>query len=229
MYKVYQITNIINGTKYIGFTSKDINVRFDQHCNRKNCIKMKYAIDKYGKDNFKIEVIANFIDRNDALLFENTAIKIFNTLHPNGYNLSEGGLAPKMSEETKRKMSKSQMGLQKGKIITLEQRLKMSKTRIERGIKLSPESILKMIETKKRNNKGMPEGFGKKISERQMGRDNPSAKPIKCLNDSLCFDTITQAAKHYYIPAINIIAVLKGRNKSTGKAKLKFQYITRIK
>lgn len=222
MYKVYQITNIINGTKYIGFTSKDIDVRFEQHCSRKNCTKMRYAIDKYGKDNFKIEVLVNFVNREDALNFENTAINAFNTLHPNGYNLSEGGIAPKMSTETRIKMSNSQKARPQRPPMSQVQKNKISKTRMERGIKQSPETILKMLETKKRNNKPMPEGFGKKISERQMGVNNPSAKAVRCLNDGLTFDTIKQASDYYNIPNINIIAMLKGRNKTANK--LKFEY-----
>lgn len=130
-----------------------------------------------------------------------------------------------MVESVREKMSKAQKARPLRPPMKEEQKIKISKTRIARGLKPSKESILKGLETKKRNNKPLPKDFGKKISERQVGKNNPSARAVRCLNDGKLFNTIKEASDYYNTKPININAVLKGRNKSTGKDKLKFEYL----
>lgn len=224
MYKVYCITNLVNNVKYIGFTSQTIKIRFEQHTNRKNCIKLRNALNKYGKENFIIELIKNFEDRDEALDYENKIIKELNTLHPFGYNLTEGGRSPKMSDETKLKMSKSHIGIKKGQVLSQETKNKMSQTRIERKLRPSKESIIKGLNTRKLNNKPLPANFGKNISERQRGANNPSAKSIVCDQTGKIYASLVEAAADLNIKSAGITQVLKGRNKTVGKAKLTFSY-----
>lgn len=228
MYKIYCITNLINNIKYIGFTSKTLEVRFEQHTNRKNCIKLKNALNKYGKENFTIELIEEFNDRDTALDFENQKIREMNTLHPFGYNLTEGGRSPKMSEETKLKMSKSHKGLQKGRVFSDEHKRKISETRIRKGIKPSSESIAKMLETKRIRGIKYPKEYGEAISARQKGANNPGAKTIICIQTGIIYNSLVEAAKELNINAAGITQVLKGRNKTVGKDKLTFKYKEQI-
>lgn len=80
--------------------------------NRKasNC-KIHNSIKKHGKHNFKIEVLACATNLNDLNYLESYFIKEYNSLAPNGYNLTTGGDNFKCSEETCKKMSKSRTGL----------------------------------------------------------------------------------------------------------------------
>lgn len=55
--KIYKITNLINNKIYIGQTIRDLKVRFKQHCYRNGCAYLHNALLKYGKANFKIELI----------------------------------------------------------------------------------------------------------------------------------------------------------------------------
>lgn len=112
---IYKIENKINHKIYIG-QSKDPNKRFAQHCER----KVKYtsltnnAINKYGKDNFSFEIIGWFDDYNEKGKYY---IAYYNSLTPNGYNISIGGEEPphgygednnfaKISNETADKIKK---------------------------------------------------------------------------------------------------------------------------
>lgn len=58
---IYKITNKINSKVYIGCTTKTIEERYSSHIHR--CYKQKYrcklynSIRKYGKENFKIELL----------------------------------------------------------------------------------------------------------------------------------------------------------------------------
>lgn len=94
MYYIYQITNKLNNKFYIGKTTKTINQRFKRHVyDAENGLvhtHLSSAILKYGKDNFKIEVIdiAKSIEElNQKEIYwihKKQAVK-------HGYNLSDGG------------------------------------------------------------------------------------------------------------------------------------------
>ncbi|NFH01364.1 GIY-YIG nuclease family protein [Clostridium botulinum] len=99
---IYKIINKINNKVYIGYTSKDIQVRFKQHLiasryNKKNNKRMTIlnkAIIKYGEDNFKIEKITDVEDK-DWPNKEKYYINLFNSRNINyGYNIAEGGENP---------------------------------------------------------------------------------------------------------------------------------------
>jgi group I intron endonuclease len=221
MYTVYLITNILDNKKYIGYTSKTLQVRFEWHCTRKNCRKLRNAIDKHGRNNFKIENLCQVDSIEQALEVEAEHIKAMDLIKI-GYNLCEGGRAPKMSEETRQKMSKSHMGKKRPQM-SQEQKDKIAKARI--GIKQSRETILKGLETKKRNAKPLPADFGIKISERQRGSNNPSASSVVCVQTGEEFGSLVEAAKAYNLSSGGISQMLNGRNKTVGKQKYTFEYI----
>lgn len=56
---IYKITNKINGKVYIGQTIHSIEYRFSRHClkSQNGCVVLHNAITKYGKENFKVELI----------------------------------------------------------------------------------------------------------------------------------------------------------------------------
>jgi len=114
---IYQIQNLINQKRYIGLTAKDLHKRWSAHRNKaKKCNKGIYAaIQKYGIDNFKFEVLETFNDLSfDELLAKEVEyIKKYNTFSPGGYNMTHGGegtTGHKLSAETRRKMSESRTG-----------------------------------------------------------------------------------------------------------------------
>ena len=100
---LYKITNTVNGKMYIGVT-KDPKHRKWQHFNHRHPDTMsvvKYAIDKHGSENFTFEVIC--IGTKDYILdLEPKAISLYNTLSPNGYNISKGGEGGGLSSVPKR-------------------------------------------------------------------------------------------------------------------------------
>lgn len=89
---IYKITNLINGKIYIGQTIKPIQQRFKEHCNAKsNCSILRKAIHKYGKENFSIKTLIVCKNEKELNEREKFCIRLFNSLKPNGYNISTGG------------------------------------------------------------------------------------------------------------------------------------------
>lgn len=90
---IYKITNLTNQKSYIGLTTRNIKARWGEHIYKASPTANQYidrAINKYGKDNFTIEIIEDNI--NDEILGkrEQYWIKYYDTYN-NGYNLTMGG------------------------------------------------------------------------------------------------------------------------------------------
>ena len=80
---------------YVGQTVQTIEKRWIQHCKSgSNCTLLKKAIDKYGKDSFEITVLVKCsVDHIDS--YEIKFIELYDSLAPNGYNCTTGGLTVK--------------------------------------------------------------------------------------------------------------------------------------
>ena len=91
---VYKITNTINNKLYIGKTVNTIEKRFNQHKNESKTERAKNrplyrAINKYGIENFEIEIIeeCNYDILNEREIYW---INYYDTYN-NGYNATLGG------------------------------------------------------------------------------------------------------------------------------------------
>ena len=108
---IYCITNIISNKKYIG-QSKNLNKRKGEHLRslsgnyHHNC-HLQRAFNKYGANAFKFETME---ECEEHLLDskEKHYIKMLNTWNSEeGYNLRAGGDVPKLSKESKLKISET--------------------------------------------------------------------------------------------------------------------------
>ncbi len=98
--EIYKTTNLINGKIYIG-QSKFNNPNYYGSGKILN-----YAIKKYGKENFKKEILEECQTKEELNKKEKFWIKYYNSIDRNiGYNISEGGSLIKHTEETKKKLS----------------------------------------------------------------------------------------------------------------------------
>lgn len=155
---VYITTNLINGKKYIGKRSKP---EFDSNYVGSGKL-LKRAIKKYGKDNFKCEVIKWCETEEELNSSEKFFIQKYNAQASDMfYNISSGGdwgdITKGMSKEDyeawKRKISPI------GRHHSEETKRKMSEAR--KGIKFSEETLKKMSKNNSGENNNM---FGTKWS-----------------------------------------------------------------
>lgn len=92
--KIYKITNLINSKVYIGQTRQSLKDRWYKHCQKQYDkyhfnMPIKQAIFKYGKDNFKIELIE---ECSIELLNEREIYWIqYYDSYNKGYNCTKGG------------------------------------------------------------------------------------------------------------------------------------------
>ena len=82
---VYISTNLINGKQYIGSHNYSRKKYFGSG------ILIKKALIKYGDKNFKREILIECNTIEEARELEEFYIKKYNTLNPNGYNISPSG------------------------------------------------------------------------------------------------------------------------------------------
>ena len=110
---IYKITNAINDKSYIGLTINDAEKRFKKHKSMiysNGCSALYNAFKKYGIENFTVETIYSTDDKKELMRLEKLYISKFNTISPNGYNLTTGGENCKVTNETKVKISKALKG-----------------------------------------------------------------------------------------------------------------------
>lgn len=86
-YYIYKTTNLINQKQYIGKHYGELD---DSYLGSGKLIKL--AIEKYGKENFKKEILCIVKNNEEANLKEKEFIKIYNAVESDlFYNLHEGG------------------------------------------------------------------------------------------------------------------------------------------
>lgn len=223
---IYKITNLINGKCYIGQTTKSLEQRFKEHCsNHSNCRAIKSALRKYGAENFKIETIVECSSIEELNEKEEYYIQFFNSLVPNGYNLTKGGLNHEFTEETKRILSERGKGEnnpfygKKHSKETIEYLRKLST-----GKKQSKETKLKMSLSRIGEKNHF---YGKKHNEKTkkilsetrkkyVGVKHPRAKPVLCIETGIIYPYIRKAQMETSISESHISSCCNGKLKTAG-------------
>jgi|GEM_PF-1725876 hypothetical protein len=131
---VYITTNLITGKQYIGDHSS--LVIDDNYLGSGDYLKL--SIKKHGRKNFKREILEFFPEKIKAFEAQSRYIQKYNTLYPNGYNISPLGghnVRGCMSRETIEKISRKNkkhpniIFAMKNRIVSDETRQKMSKSK----------------------------------------------------------------------------------------------------
>src|SRR5208282_1612745 len=154
-----------NSKQYIGQTINKIKERYRNHRNGSER-EVDKAIKEFGWvniDRYEIECPKEFLDE-----IEDTWIKNFNTLFPNGYNMMGGGNKNRyVSNETKRKLS----FIRKGKTFTDERKKKQSEVITDWW--KNRETVIVSKETREKMSKA---GKGRKVSNETRKRLSESKK-----------------------------------------------------
>lgn len=197
---IYLITDTTNGKQYVGQHHYDKEELDPSYHGSGHIIK---SIFKKRPETIKEEYIKTCYSEEEMNNDEKHYIKVFDTLYPNGYNLTEGGDGVVACEETRKKMSVNRSGKcigenhpLYGKHRSEDVKEKLRKTHIGKQIGEDNPFFGKhhTEETKKKiseSNKGLQSGekhpmFGKhhteearkKISEARKGKYNTKCSKV---------------------------------------------------
>lgn len=237
MYTVY--IHISPSNKYyVGVTSRDVKIRWN---NGYGYIHQPYfynAIKKYGWNNFKHIIIKENLSKEDAFNMEKDLIKKYKSNTKDfGYNCSTGGEYGNTGNKHLKETIKKMKIAARGRTISEEQKSKISKTL--KGRKLSKETIKKL--SNKRIGTKLSEETKKKISDKKSGRTWSDAerkaltehlnelheivlpklhesRKIKVVNidTNEIYESVSEAGRKISTNPANIVQCCKGKRKTSG-------------
>jgi group I intron endonuclease len=215
---IYKIINIKTNEFYIGSSHK-LEKRKRTHFsdlrrNRHHSIHLQRSYNKYGRDNFKFEVI-EYCEEVRLLDLENYYLKV---LKPE-YNMSKDARSPMKGRKHKKE--------------TIEKFKKIKrvsgKDHYAYGTKYSKERIQKLVESRKGYKHS--EETKKKMSEtskrlnRWLDLKQSTEKQRKSVIDSSgnTFKSMIECARYWKISVQTVCDILKGRHYKTRKG-ISFKY-----
>ena len=107
---IYILTNLVNGKQYVG-KSVNLDHRIRQHYRCDDSCRRFHRALAARPDQFGLEII-ELPSMSDEMLnaLEISYIQVLGSVHPNGYNLMEGGQGGIPSLETRQKRSRTMTG-----------------------------------------------------------------------------------------------------------------------
>ncbi len=151
-YIVYKTTNNINGKVYIGLHETE-NL-MDEYLG--SGVFLRQAIKKYGKDNFKKEVLFVFDNKEDMIVKEKELVNEGFVKRQDTYNMSMGGFGLSTLTEEKKKLAIKKIKKSLSKI-NLKER---SKKRIQTILLKDKDAFRKMgIKSSKKQKENYQNGY----------------------------------------------------------------------
>lgn len=234
---IYITTNMINGKKYIG--QRRYYKGWEKYLG--SGVNITRAIEKYGSENFKKDIIYIANSQKELNEKEIYFIEKYNALNnSNFYNIAKGGYDNPLEGKSKKEIElihKKISKTLKGKVFTLEDKKKLQgipkKFKSEEDRKKHKEKISKSVSGMKNGRYGthikikLSQSTKEKIRKSHLGmkynddfkkkmREVRSIKVV-CVNTNEIFESAKKAGEYYNISPSHITQCCKGKAKSCGK------------
>ena len=236
-YKVY-IHTTPNNKVYIGITKQEPKKRWRYGYGYVKCTYFYKAIQKYGWNNIKHEILYENLTKEEAIQKEIELIEKYDSTNRNkGYNITKGGegnfgviftekrkkniskakIGHAVSEETIQKIKESTSGKNHwnyGKKLKEETKLKISKA--NKGRKFTEEHKSKLPQLWKKGH--TPWNKGKLTNQETINKIKEAKKQydILCVETNIKYDSLRDAFKNTNINFHHIAEVCKGQRKTAG-------------
>lgn len=212
-YIVYMHTSP-NNKKYIGITSQKPERRWRKNGEGyKDHLYFWRAIQKYGWDNFKHDILYTDLTKEEAEQKEVELIAYYNSNNIDfGYNMSVGGESGskgyKYTNEQRKRMSENRKGEKNGMYGKHHTEESIEKGRIKHlRENLSPDTIRKMSVAKK----------GKKRSNESIIKQIETiSNKVICIETSVAYNGTKEAGRANNIDPSCISKVCRGERKTAG-------------
>lgn len=219
-YLVYKHTSP-SGKVYIGITSQRVTKRWKNGRGYEGCTVFYRAVQKYGWQNIKHEIVAEGLSNEEACLMEQNLIAKYKSSDPRyGYNMTLGGEHYDPNEEWRRKASESHKKYYQEHPEARERVSEQSKGRpCTEENKEYFRAVMKQYyidhpEERERvanTFRGMKrsEEFCRKVGERK-------SKAIVCVETGVRYKSLTEAAAVLGVNRTGITNMLRGKTKTCG-------------
>lgn len=227
-----EISGKYNDMVYIGITSWKPEKRWQNGRGYYKQSRFYNAIQKYGFDNFVHEILFEGLTKEEA---EQKEIELIAEYQSNnrefGYNIANGGnCTGTVSEETKKKISKANMGNQygKGRVLSEEHKRRISEAmkgnQHTKGLKM-PEHVKRILLESRQNEEVKRKiaiaNTGKKHSEDTKKNLSDShkglgAKKVVCIETGIIYDSIKEASKQLNLKGHHIGTCCSGDRETCG-------------
>ena len=215
-YKVYKHTSP-SGKVYVGITRNDTKRRWKNGQGYVSNAHFYRAIQRYGWESFKHEIVTEGLTEEEATEKERALIALYDSTNPaRGYNVEPGGetRAPTtaakisatltgrhLSAECKQHMSVTR----KGRKLTEEQKKKISVSH-----KVNPKVLAHIIALNKKR-AGTPKAAETK---RKMAESQPRRRRVQNIDTGEVFDSIRRAAEACKGAHANIVKACTGERRT---------------
>lgn len=239
VWSVYKHTSP-SGKVYIGI-AKDVKHRWRNNgSGYKGSTRIWYAIQKYGWDNFKHDIVAEKLTRQEACDMEIALIEKYKSTDPTfGYNLTSGGQHGTLSQESISKLSASLMGhpvsdevrailsdAHRIPIICVETQEVFDSARdVANKMGLCYSSVLKAAKGKQDTCGGFHFAVLSDYQKGQVRKFTPSPttyRRVRCVTTGEEFDNVSDASRKTGISRRGISYACNGVHNNCGEMKWEF-------
>lgn len=230
-WKVYKHTSP-SGKVYIGITKLKPEYRWNNGKGYQSNTRFWRAIQKYGWNNFKHEIVAKGLSQPDAEELEKALVKQYDSANKeHGYNVALGGHA--LSKESREKIGRTRIergytSHTKGKHLSEETRAKIAFAHkgMKRNHPMTEQERLRRSEAKLGEKNP---NYGKKLPEERIKQlVGINSKPVVQIigEDEVVWPSASQAGKQLGIQPQNITRACREERKTAGGYKWKYKNVS---
>ena len=222
---VYMHENRVNGKKYIGITSQKPTNRWANGRGYNRCPLFYAAIQKYGWDAFRHDILFTGLTQAEAEQLEVELIAKYRTTDPEkGYNLATGGEVNAgfhRTDEFKQKVSAARTGVYAGERHSQYGKQRPEETREK--IRAAQVGKPKAQGTKDRMSDAAKKRWGPdNVKEREhyrqlsLGSNSAKARAVRCIETGAVYGSISEASAETGAEGTGIVRCCKGQRQTAG-------------